>query len=722
MEIAPEVETAIATTTDPSPVASNPWPLAVHIVYQHAPQAPGSTTVKNETASFAETLTAGLCGGERSGKVPVRLWRGGRVAGTFRPPALVPLERAAKNLVVIVVDQNLFTERIEWEPYISALLARRNRERDLILPIASGANAAKVAGGLKDVNHIPVLDPASLAKDEHVLQAVYAALLRHLIGKVPRIFLCHAKADGEKIAQNVRGYLEKWTQLRSFFDRHDIPLGEDVTKSIQDAIRQSLLFVVWTDGLLDSPWCQYEIIEARRQQRPMLVLDALTMQSPRFFPFLGNMPVVHWRNKPAPVVTALLLELICAFHLKAVFESLNRADEPVPYFGLHPPDLLDASLARSSLTTVTAYGGEPTGSAVEFVYPDPPLKLEELAILKQLIPSNRFLTLAEWHALRAGNVLRASWDVSTEVRPNPLRAMSVGISVSESETWADLGLIGRHQDDLAADIALELILLGAKVFWGGDLRPEGLGFRLKRIVETYQHPTHPPQDHVALFTPFSLRPKLPPRAIKDRRDFADVRLMDCPVKLQKGRAANIGADTPSGRALMALALSAMRAAMAHECHARILLGGRLHGFQGIYPGIVEEAFESVRADRPLYILGGFGGAARAVFDAIANPQAAGASELADACQEFAAEAKRTVHEEHRLWVVRAQRADLQFDPQAVTAAFSGLGRSGLSRSNGLSDRENEVLSTSQDSHAIVGLLVKGLAAVAQRKSIPPDRQ
>jgi hypothetical protein len=82
MEIAPEVKTATATTRNPSQVASNPWPLAVHIVYQHASQAPDLRTAMSPTASFAETLTAGLSGGERSGKVPVRLWRGERSALT----------------------------------------------------------------------------------------------------------------------------------------------------------------------------------------------------------------------------------------------------------------------------------------------------------------------------------------------------------------------------------------------------------------------------------------------------------------------------------------------------------------------------------------------------------------------------------------------------------------------------------------------------------------
>jgi hypothetical protein len=50
--------------------------------------------------------------------------------------------------------------------------------------------------------------------------------------------------------------------------------------------------------------------------------------------------------------------------------------------------------------------------------------------------------------------------------------------------------------------------------------------------------------------------------------------------------------------------------------ARILLGGRLDGFSGFLPGIFEEALVTFESDRPLYILGGFGGAAETLANAI----------------------------------------------------------------------------------------------------------
>lgn len=50
--------------------------------------------------------------------------------------------------------------------------------------------------------------------------------------------------------------------------------------------------------------------------------------------------------------------------------------------------------------------------------------------------------------------------------------------------------------------------------------------------------------------------------------------------------------------------------------ARILLGGRLAGFSGFLPGLFEEALVTFESNRPLYILGGFGGAAETLAKAI----------------------------------------------------------------------------------------------------------
>ena len=60
------------------------------------------------------------------------------------------------------------------------------------------------------------------------------------------------------------------------------------------------------------------------------------------------------------------------------------------------------------------------------------------------------------------------------------------------------------------------------------------------------------------------------------------------------------------------AYSSMRRYLAAITDARVLIGGKLAGFAGAMPGIVEEAIVAVQARHPLYVSAGFGGAAALV--------------------------------------------------------------------------------------------------------------
>ena len=55
--------------------------------------------------------------------------------------------------------------------------------------------------------------------------------------------------------------------------------------------------------------------------------------------------------------------------------------------------------------------------------------------------------------------------------------------------------------------------------------------------------------------------------------------------------------------------------------ARVILGGKVHGFRGIVPGIFEEALITLERQCPLYVLGGFGGATEVLAKALLEPAA-----------------------------------------------------------------------------------------------------
>lgn len=168
-------------------------------------------------------------------------------------PSPTPLERASRNLVLVLVDQAFFENRSRWESYISGLARKISHEKDLILPISIHADAARVAKEFRDINHVVSETPAAWTEDERIFQWIYTSVLRLLVGELPKIFICHTKSGGVEIATAIRQYIYENTQLACFFDRHDIPHGHPVQGSVEDAIEGSMILTIWTDKLLESP-------------------------------------------------------------------------------------------------------------------------------------------------------------------------------------------------------------------------------------------------------------------------------------------------------------------------------------------------------------------------------------------------------------------------------------------------------------------------------------
>jgi hypothetical protein len=77
----------------------------------------------------------------------------------------------------------------------------------------------------------------------------------------------------------------------------------------------------------------------------------------------------------------------------------------------------------------------------------------------------------------------------------------------------------------------------------------------------------------------------------------------------RGRVSRLSA-TREGRYALGRSLTQMRRQATAATRARIVLGGKPHSFMGFLPGILEGVLLSIDASHALYILGGFGGAAR----------------------------------------------------------------------------------------------------------------
>jgi hypothetical protein len=154
--------------------------------------------------------------------------------------------------------------------------------------------------------------------------------------------------------------------------------------------------------------------------------------------------------------------------------------------------------------------------------------------------------------------------------------------------------------------------------------------------------------------------------------------------------------------------------------ARVLLGGRLRQWSGFLPGLFEEALVTLQAGRPLYILGGFGGAAGALAQALIGPKGSRPREL-----DFAW--LQAENPKVKQLADLANAAPLPSNIMATAPSLDALyekvevARQGLAvgLNTGLSDDETRELLTTRDMRRAVHLVITGLQSkvgIEQRAS------
>lgn len=208
--------------------------------------------------------------------------------------------------------------------------------------------------------------------------------------------------------------------------------------------------------------------------------------------------------------------------------------------------------------------------------------------------------------------------VSALLPADALCGLRLGVSISDSADLGALGLLPRHAELALAEIARAVLNGRGGLVYGGRIKPSGFTQFLMHEVERYG--SHPDALTLCLAEP-------------------EHRMLSCDEMRTlaqslgpHGRVACLDAGgneidpgaAPNGSEPTAelnghhdrQSYSAMRRHITDISHARVLIGGRLAGFKGDIPGIIEEAVYAVEAGQPLYVVAGFGGAAALVAQAL----------------------------------------------------------------------------------------------------------
>jgi hypothetical protein len=281
----------------------------------------------------------------------------------------------------------------------------------------------------------------------------------------------------------------------------------------------------------------------------------------------------------------------------------------------------------------------------------------------------------------------------------------IALSVSDPAE-ADLvarGLSGDHLSLAFIELARHLFAAGYNLAYGGDLRFRGFTDQLLNLARSYHLPPSPApatageHEVTKRVRNYIAAPIYDTSPAEDRaaaKNVADVRRVElAATELRAG----VEGD---GRTVGALTLSEMRRLVTAETSARIVLGGKLGGTSGRAPGVLEEAWFSIRSGHPLFVLGGFGGVGALIGDKLAGR---------DTVAREDAMARDPGYVDMSGALAGLLPDDVPGNGDGMLAEIAGAGIPGLR--NGLSDADNLRLFESDDIDELISIVLQGLAVV-----------
>ena len=595
----------------------------------------------------------------------------------------------------------------DWQAYLTMNREEVRAKRNHATLIAFGLGQGLVDGPELGIELPPNEDPVQIVLEHTLLQACRLLADRARADQETRgaaalkLFLSHTKRDaaGRTIAIRLKRQLESIVVER-FFDEVSIQPGDDISGELHANISDAALVAIRTDRFVSSPWCRREVALAKRNCRPIVVIDALANAEPRSSPLLANLPTVRLdpdasETKEMRRITNFVgLEVLRFLHASRHLALLEK-NSLIPQGTMvlvRPPETHDLSV----LIGTGQRDSQPATKTV-FLYPDPALGVEEAEDLEAhgvtlITPSGR-------------------WGRSLE-------GLKLGLSAGtvDEATLRRFGLSTLHLTDAVRVISRQALAAGANLVYGGALEMTGpsedsdnLVSALFEMIGIYNRGgtvEFPPLDN---YTPWPFWQGVSLDWLAARRHMLRVRKLPPPAVAGVLASADLTSlrKTAWGRCLISLSLSDMRRKIAAATEARIVLGGAPHGFIGLLPGIVEETLLALDHRRPLYIIGGFGGAAGALAEVLLGRTTSSLSFDYQVANTPGYRETIEAYESHR-----SEHAGLpEVDYLTITNRLSEHGLTLLTATNGLDEEENSMLLKTRNVDIAVHLVMSGLSRV-----------
>ena len=577
---------------------------------------------------------------------------------------------ADKVVVLLLVDLCMFNSSA-WANYINELVNDEKNGVVKVLPVALCQYAFDINHELGKQQYIRLKNFNIRDCWKEFLIRFYDDLIRTLCKSQEKlqIFISHTKKDEDRMgiekANELKAYLRADTKLNSFYDANDILDGYSFGDQITENLKKSLLIILETSTYSDREWCRIEAIVGKENYVPTVVVSLFNGMIPRTFPYLGNTPKIRFDANWDEVICLLLRTALDKYYEERYLENFSQANSKViPMM----PEFINI--------------GKVDG-VNQILYPEPPLGNEELEVVKRQFPTITFNTPSQ--------IFAAS---------RFLEGKNVAISISESPDSSSLGIGKAMFEDLSVELARHLLVSGAHLVYGGDLRPGGFTELFKDLA--YQYGIYEKDKTLKnYFTNYLAWPIYIGMTPATQAEYKS-----CRVHCQKAaipdiipvalRDLMVPPTTVENMYYWAESLRAMRQEMESHIDARIILGGRITGFKGYMPGLYEEATYAAKANHPLFLLGGFGGASARLIQLIKGETSS---------EELFAECCSNHSYQDFVSYLDKEKEEMNFKALDVFSNNMDVLK------NGLSKEDNERLFVTTNVTEIIALILKGLRSL-----------
>lgn len=573
---------------------------------------------------------------------------------------------ADKTIVLLLLDQKMYISDT-WRKFVNNI---PENENILVCPVSQYEYAFDYSSRVQYQQFISLKTYSVINNWQEFKTRLFDYLIRSLSSdpeKKLKIFISHSKRDKDNLgrtnAENLRDYLRKETKGDSFFDVNDIVDGFRFDHQIEEAVKKSLLIVLFSNTYSSREWCRRELLTAKKYKIPAIAVFMVNGDIDRVFPYIGNIPSTVYNGDWRPVLNLLLRTALDQYFEQSLLTMIADEDTAVLPFS---PEAYSLSIVGEEENTV--------------LYPEPPLGPEEIEILQAIRPDTRYFTPMQYFA-----------------KDIDLKCKKIAISVSEPDNLDSIGLSQAVLRDLTVELSRHILIAKGKMVYGGDLRKEGYTELFKDLSYQYGQFEKTDSSHKYFdnYISWPITTKLTDDIISEYAHNRVNLIQTSPADECENVVNPEKFLQPVGDRNLYLwgqSLTKMRRIMETAVSARILVGGKTGGFKGKMSGLLEEFKNAKESNHPIYLVGGFGGLTNMLCSALQH-KLSSESFIEEACK----------HDYYKsllkYYADRGQQVDYSW---IDTLSLDDL-------MNGLTPDENNRLFISKNILEIVSLILKGLS-------------